>query len=360
MKAIRHSKPPSYSRSSALAIVALLALARMASASDQSLCATTAKELFDDLAAASDGGMYAGQNVYISLPAGTYKTGSVTGNGPFAYTSTAATGVLSIYGGFGPDCDGEALDASLTILDGGGLTQVLNIQNQNAEVDVFYMTIQNGKSTVPGGGVAINSNVNGGVVYLHENIIRNNHTSKKGGGFLINGSGNFVSLSDNLVVGNSADDGYGGGYEFSNGQNLDTNSNTFANNTTTKSGGTGGIYCCGNARSVSINGNIFWNNTNFGIDLETTPYNFEYNDYGVATGVLTADSTNMKVDPKFTDASSGNYRLASDSPLLGIWPSTGFPTADLAGDHYPFPVNGYFDLGAYEDTVFTDHGFEGK
>jgi hypothetical protein len=329
-------------------------------AASVTLCATTAKELYDDLAAVSDNGIYAGQDAYIYLAAGTYKTGSVTGNGPFAYTSTAATGVLSIYGGFGPNCDGETLDATLTVLDGGGLTQVLNIQNENAEVDVFFLTIQNGKSTIPGGGVAINTNVNGGIVYLHEDIIQNNHTTKMGGGFVINGTGNFVSASDNLVTGNSADGGYGGGYEFSNGPNLDANSNTFANNTTTKPGGTGGLYCCGNARSVAIQGNIFWDNTNYGIDLETPPSLFEYNDYGTATGLLTADSTNLSVDPKFIDASNGNYRLASNSPLLGIWPSTGFPTSDLAGDRYPFPVNGYYDLGAYEDTVFTDHGFEGK
>jgi hypothetical protein len=355
-------KPSVYSRLFNLMLTATLLALNVPANASVTLCATTAKELYDDLAAASDNGMYAGQDVYIAIPAGTYKTGSVTGNGPFLYMSTAATGVISLTGGYGPDCGGSVTpDARLTMLDGAGLTQVLNIQNKTAEVDVSFLTIQNGKSAVAGGGVAINTGVTGGIVYLDDDIIRNNHTASIGGGFAIDGAGNHVSASGDLVTGNSADGDYGGGFLYSrSGLQADVYSSTFANNTTTNSGGTGGLYCCGDTAVAIIEASIFWNNTNFGVDLATPEYSLEYSDYNKATGLLNTSVTNFHVDPKFVDAANGNFRLDGNSPLLGVWPAQGFPSTDLVGDHYPYPVQGYYDVGAYEDTIFTDQGFESK
>jgi hypothetical protein len=170
-----------------------------------------------------------------------------------------------------------------------------------------------------------------------------------------------VDAIGNLVVGNSADGGYGAGFEYSrNGGEIYVQQNTITKNTTTAAGGTGGLYCCGTpAYSPEVFGNIFWQNTNYGIDLQGTAASFEYNDYGAVTGTITPNSTNLSVDPKFVDAANGNYRLAGNSPLLGVYPAQSELSFDLAGDRYPFPLLGYFDIGAYEDTIFTDHGFEG-
>jgi hypothetical protein len=340
-----------------LVAIALLALAGRAGA--VSLCASTAAELHDDLVAASTNGTYAGQDVEIDLVQGTYKTGAVTGNGPFAYSSTAPAGQIILSGGWSAGCSTYLRDARVTILDGKNLTQVLNIQNKNALVYVNFLTIQNGESTVAGGGVAINTNVTGGSVYLVDNIIRNNHTASIGGGFAIDGAGNQVSASGNLVYANSADGGFGAGFEYSRGgSEAFVESNTMTQNTTTASGGTGGLYCCGTADTALVYANIFWQNTNFGIDMETSDYSFEYNDYGTVTGTLNPDSTNLSKDPKFVDAANDNYHLAGNSPLLGVYLAQGLPSSDLVGTPYPYPVNGYFDIGAYEDTVFTDRGFE--
>jgi hypothetical protein len=163
------------------------------------------------------------------------------------------------------------------------------------------------------------------------------------------------------VTGNSADGGWGAGFEYSRGgSEAFVQTNTMSKNTTTASGGTGGLYCCGTPGIALVYGNIFWQNTNFGIDMESANYDFEYNDYGSATGTLNPNSTNVSVNPQFVDADNGDFRLASGSPVLGMYLSQGFPSSDLVGNPYPYPTNGYFDVGAYEDTIFTDRGFESE
>lgn len=322
-------------------------------------CVSTAQELQQALTDSSDGGMNAGQDAYIEIVKGTYKTGTETANGPFTYSSTAATGQLEIDGGFSAGCTGEARDATLTVLDGKNATQVLKIQNSTADVSVDFLTVQNGESATAGGGAAVNTASGGGRVYMYWDIFQNNHTASIGGGFAIDGAGSQIAVINSLIVNNSADGGYGAGFEYSRGgAEAFFDSNTVSGNTTTKSGGTGGPYCCGDAGYSSIKTNIFWQNTNFGIDLVGTDIDFEYNDYGTVTG-FTPDPSNLSTDPKFVDSANGNYRLAFNSPLLGAFPlaNGGALGYDLAGDFYPFL--GFADIGAYEDTIFTDHGFEG-
>jgi len=360
MKTIAHTKKTVCIRPLVGAVAfGLLALAGPAAA--VSLCASTAQQLQNHLDAASTGGMYAGQDVEINLVRGTYKTGAATNNGPFKYTSNASAGQIILSGGWSAGCTNFVLDASKTILDGNNATQVLNIQNQHALAYVEFLTIKNGESAVAGGGVAINTDVNGGSVTLENNIIRDNHTASIGGGFAIDGAGAQVVAVGNLVTGNSADGGFGAGFEYSrNGGQIFLEHNTMSKNTTSAAGGTGGMYCCGTPSfNPEVFANIFWQNTNFGIDLQGTPASFEYNDYGTITGNTTPDSTNLSTDPKFIDAANDDFRLASNSPLLGAYPAQTERSTDLDGNGYAYPARGYFDIGAYEDTIFTDHGFEG-
>ena len=226
-----------------------------------------------------------------------------------------------------------------------------------------FLTIQNGESSTAGGGVAVNTDVVGGAVELYDDIFANNHTASIGGGFAIDGAGSEVNAVGNLVVGNAADGGFGAGFVYSrSGFSASVKENTVYENTTIASGGTGGLYCCGTPTDKpGVYANILWQNTNFGIDLEGTAQTFKYNDYGTVTGTITPDSTNLSMDPEFVDTAHGDYRLAGNSPLLGIYPAGdlgGEFSVDLAGDPFPSPLNGYFDIGAYEDTIFTDHGFE--
>ncbi|MGA9334740.1 MAG: hypothetical protein WBV39_10730, partial [Rudaea sp.] len=296
-----------------------------ARANSVTLCAATTAELQADLTNASDGGIYAGYNVAIELVVGTYRIGTATSNGPFTYSSTAATGEIEIFGGWAANCDDLTRDASLTVLDGNGTSKVLNIQNENARVDIEFVTIRNGESTTAGGGAAINTNTTGGQVLLYDNIFQNNHTSSIGGGFAADGGGSQVNVVGNLVVNNAADGGYGAGFLYSrNGEEAFVTFNTMYNNTTTAPGGAGGLYCCGTPTvSPFVRANIFRQNTNYGVSFGGTPADLDYNDYGAITGVTPeSEEGTVSADPKFVDAAGGNFHLAATSPLLGICPKT--------------------------------------
>ena len=340
-------------------IVGIAAFAGTAGA-ETFICVSTSAELQQALTDASDGGTYAGTDVSINIVRGTYKTGAATGNGPFSYHSTAATGGLYILGGLKTGCVESVEDATLTVLDGNNTTQVLNIQNAMGDVFVQYLTIQNGESATAGGGVAVNTTTSGGRVYLYYDIIQNNHTASIGGGFSIDSAGDQMAVANSLVVGNAADGNYGAGFEYSRSSEEGIlQSNTVYKNTTTASGGTGGVYCCGPGSQAYISANILWQNTNYGLFLEGSLISVNYNDYGATNGMPGSGTLNFDTDPKFVNAADGDYRLAADSTLIGAYPlSAGeLLSVDLAGDAYPF--SGFADIGAYEDTVFKD-GFEGE
>ena len=108
----------------AITLVALATSAR-SQAAGQPICVSTSQELQDTLTLYSDGGPQNGNDLYISLAQGTYKTGAATGNKPFHYSSTASSGLISISGGRGANCNGYTGDPSLAKLDGNGATQVL-------------------------------------------------------------------------------------------------------------------------------------------------------------------------------------------------------------------------------------------
>jgi hypothetical protein len=125
----------------AVTMAALVAACTVHAASHSFPCATTAQQLQDDLTAASDGGMYNGDDNTIYVGKGAFKTGAATGNGPFHYNSTAASGALYINGGYGLNCSTAVSDNSFAVLDGNNATQVLKINNKNASVFLKLLTI---------------------------------------------------------------------------------------------------------------------------------------------------------------------------------------------------------------------------
>jgi hypothetical protein len=333
-------------------VVSSLGLAGMNDALGTSLCVSSATELQKALTDASDNGQYAAQDVEIFIAPGTYKTGSATSNGPFQYRSTADTGYLHVYG---TACGMPTnYDARQVVLDGQNHTQALNIQKTSGEVSMLGLTIQNGESAVAGGGLAVNTNVTGGTVQIANMVFRGNHTSSIGGGFSIDGLELTVFAS--LIVGNSADGGYGGAFIYSrNGLYAEFIRSTVADNVTSAHGGTGGLYCCGNTTLVypEISSSIFSNNTNHDLELSGPAPQLVYDDYGTVTGVT--DYTGVMithVDPMFIRAGSNPYALDSRSPLLGYLPADDIVGFDVDGN--ATPTAGFVDIGAYEDTVFTD------
>ncbi|HEY2395007.1 MAG TPA: right-handed parallel beta-helix repeat-containing protein [Rudaea sp.] len=318
-------------------------------------CITTAADFQTALDQAGDDGIYSGEDSYIQLAAAIYTTGS----GPFHYTSTASTGLLGIIGGATASCFGYTEDPTLVMLDGHHTTQVLNIRTNNY-VFLRLMTIQNGVSTTAGGGLAVNQGNAGGEVQISDNIIRNNHTSTNGGGIAAYTSYSYISLPElyltaNVIYGNSADGNYGAALLQGDNTLTEILNNTVYDNTTTAVGGAGGLAWAGVNGTGRIYNNIFWNNTTYGLYLVGNGAIVDYNDYGAIGGnAPDASSTGnlTMIAPEFVNAGSGNFHLASKSPLLGI--GLAFCGAGEDIEAAPFPATGKADLGAYSDTIFID------
>ncbi len=319
-------------------------------------CAKTAEELQADLTASSDGGAYSGDDNFIVLAEGVYSTGTATAHGPFSYSSTAATGSLSISGGGDANCAGFTGNPLLAKLDGAGMTQVLNIVNRNASVTISGLTIQNGFSDQSGGGLSINSQTDGGPVYVRGNVIRNNRTTQQDGGLSLaaNGTGQSLTVVANLIINNEADKNDGaGGVSVGSGFGVVTH-NTISMNSTS-AGKVGGLLFTGPGGVISQN--IFWQNPTFGLAIggQNNTTGVYYNDYGSIEGNNSAYTAfNVSIDPQFRDPATNDFRLAGTSPLLAAAPvAQGVDATSYDVDYHPYPEGGYVDLGAYEDTIFS-------
>ena len=331
-------------------LIALVASTCAMNVHAHDFCVTNPSELRAALAASSDGGANQDEHNFIALAAGTYLASD--GTSRFFYANTSATSALQMWGGFNADCSVKSDDASLTVLDGDGAFQVLVVRSAAGFVDILTLTVQNASTTQPGGGLAVNDTGNtSGDVYLRDLIIRNNRTSSSYGGFRAFAHGAHVLYFDNnLVVANSADNGFSAGALLSDGLAY-ARYDTIARNVASGSNA-GGLLCSGGPHCELAN-DLIWDNSN--VDLYLIEDGALYfNDIGVMAG--TAPSINQHpfdVDPLFVDAAGGNFHPGDGSPVLGK--STYLDSAtddDLEG--HPLPLTGRTDLGAYVDTIFSD------
>ena len=321
-------------------------------------CVSSSQEIQNALDKSSDGGVNNGKDNHIHIVKGTYGTAAISGGGPFHYVNSASTGDLVIEGGYDSGCATRSSNALLTRLDGNYVSQVMSLQSVSAEIDVSGLTIQNGVATTDGGGLQVNiSDQDNSTVAIFDNVFRSNTTTKFGGGLFAatSGSGRFVFVNNNLIVGNSADVGNAAAELIGNGLGVLFYDNTVYQNTTAFPDGVGGIYC-GGSGECEVNNNIIWNNSNVGIDVAAIGMKtLSYNDIGTYTGGPFSENIgNQSVAPKFVDAAGGDFHLAANSTLLAVSPIL-FGSVDLDGNAYP--ANGVQDMGAYEETVFTN-GFD--
>ena len=334
---------------SLMAALALCSLPMWADA--QQFCVKTTAELRAALAAASDGGANQDDVVSIELAAGTYSTAD--GLGRFTYTNTSPISSLHFWGGFNADCSHMGEDASVTVLDGNNATQILVANSSAGYIDILNLTVQNANTNQYGAGIAVNagSATTSGDVLLRDLIIRNNHTSGYHGGFRAFARGTHVIYFDNnLVVGNSADSGYGAGELYAENQ-IYVRYDTLADNTTT-SAGVGGLLCAG-VPNCEIANSVFWQNSNEDLYVFYDAVMY-FDDIANITGNAPSTVVSPIVgDPLFADPATGNYHLGNGSPLLAV--STYLDSGtdnDIEGHN--LPLTGTTDVGAYLDTIFND------
>ncbi|MGA9333664.1 MAG: hypothetical protein WBV39_05240 [Rudaea sp.] len=339
--------------------VALAALIAGNPAHAHLYCVTSVAELQTALAESSSGGIYNGEENDIYISAGTYKTGTATGNLPFTFTSSAAS--LLLISGAPANCASySGVDASQVVLDGNNSSQVLNITSTQGPVFVGSLTIQNGEASKAGAGLAVNYDSSGNTLGTNNSvavigtIIRNNHTTAFCGGIATD-AGGVTQLFFNVVAGNSADNGEEGGAAgcLLGNDDLLVENNTVTLNTTTMTGGIGGVSIAAiGAHFPTLRNNILWDNTNFGAYFFSPNANLDFNDYGVLGGVTPSFNTHaLSTMPDFVNRPGGDFHLAGDSPLLGISPD--LPNICCDVEHLGVPQTGRIDLGAYEETIFT-------
>jgi len=337
------------------ATCALLGLtAYCASAQANYFCVTSATEFQQALTEASTGGLYNGEDNYIDMVAGTYLTGAPSGNTAFHYASTASH-YLSIRGANSPACNGQTDVALTTILDGHHQTPVLSITSPNGNVSISALTLQNGESAAAGAGLQVNYNVTpSAAVTVTGSIIRNNHSSGLGGGlYALSGSyGTYVVGS--VLSGNSSDTDFGAAFLATYGTYLALYNVTAYGNNATSSATIGGVYVGGSATPL-VSDSIFWNNTKYGLYLGAANAELYYNDYGTLGGTQSpaVNNTPLSVSPLFVDAANGDFHLSAASPLLGIADTAIYQASDPDG--HAIPTRGKVDLGAYQDTIFSEN-----
>lgn len=193
-----------------------------------------------------------------------------------AMTITLTSGELAVPAGVTIQGSG----ARTTILSGGNTSRVLNVGG--AGVTISSVTITQGKTSQPGGGIDSNS----GLTLSHVALV-NNQSSNGGGGADIAGGGPMI-IDHSLIAGNQAPTGSGGGLVFSAGLGSSITDSTITGNTA--SGAAGGIYI--EATGLLLNadtivGNVLTGAGGQGGNLRDTS-NFTMRDTILAGGVATS------------------------------------------------------------------------
>jgi large repetitive protein len=321
----------------------------------------------------------------VSLPAGTYllmRTGAETNNNP-----NAAINDLDVSG----DLDIIGSGAAATVIDGGGIGRVFQIQS--GTVDLSDVTVAGGIVAANdwGGGAYVesgatltlsravfvgNSAGSGGGMYNMGTILATDstfagNTAGEWGGGLLNDGGT-MTLERVTVSGNSAGRDGGGIYQYGQGATLALRNVTISGNTAVSQGG--GLYSSrivtaehvtvayntagtGGGIAMASPGSISLDNVLVGGNGATTSpdvvggvtslgHNLVGNTAG-SSGWVAGDLLNVTPVLNTILAMNGGYtathELLSGSPAINAG-----STGSLAADQRGAPRVGTADIGAYE------------
>jgi len=298
---------------------------------------------------------------------------------------------ITIAGGYtDSNCANEALDASLTVLDGHQAVRPLTIDTTfvtqqtptTHDIAVRGLTFANGFGDRAGGlKISDAGPIMNGTVLVERNIFRDNvaiaYEEDNSAGALLAAndgpdfSGNvFLIVRGNLFDGNRAPDGSAVCLYSDNA--IDVSNNTVVGNQSTDSSlALRSAFAVFTVTGINYSNNVFWGNNPDGLvatyDLRAdSPFGASHaahlfnNDLQSVHGTPGIDQDNVSIDPKFIAGASGDFRLAVDSALLDAGldnPEGGSTANDLGGAART--QGAHIDAGAYEgaDRIFGN-GFE--
>ncbi len=267
----------------------------------------------------------------------------------------------AIYGGFaGNESTRDARDpaVNVSIISGdtnndqvsdmaGSSPLMTSVGNNSAYCEVDGFTFAYGKFTSGAAyGGAISKGNPGAAFRIRRSIFRDNEATF-GGAIGIashgNGDGEIISVENSLFYNNTATDG--GAFFVRRGSNVDVINNTFMDNAA--SGGPDDVSRHVSAALTIVN-SILWSSTAPIAAGTGTAVSYS----NVRQPVTPFPGTgNINADPLFVNTGIGDYRLQEGSPAVDQGTSTGAPDIDLLG--VARPINGLWDMGAYEGGVST-------
>jgi hypothetical protein len=350
-----------------LALVVLFVTAGSAAAAE--FCAATSTMIREALVVAASNG----ESDTIRIVIGTYAP--TTGAIAFSYSSEEAR-AIAIEGGYTFGCGLRVDNASLTVLGGAGVRQVLRFHSQGSgAVSVRNLTIEDGESAARGAGLSIGG-PNGpffvgftGSATVERVVFLGNRSDAEAGALAIATRGGNVTVRNNLVAFNQCS----GNHCSLRIENLASEpiNVLFGGNTVTLNTCTLGAPSCdsGGARFLGLQDAVLYDNLfafhgGEDLSLETPAVEAElyYNNIEVLVGNPDTEVGTLDVDnPEFIDALAEDFRLQSTSPVRNMG-NAPYPLPGVDLDGHPRIVESAPDLGAYEiqDVLFADGFDEGS
>lgn len=232
-----------------------------------------------DLQTALDTARTNGQDDMIYLQTGTYDA-STAGAAAFEYGPTSNDNMAVILsGGWDSGYTSQSEDPSLTLLDGGNNSRVLEIVADSTGIYITFtlenLTVQNGKSVNVGGGIYAYTGAAGSGNYgnidltLNNCLVQNNDSDSNGGGWYSNC---YFEIYDSTFSGNTAGSGgamiiyYKPDYDYNLAPKID---NTIFDGNSNDGNQGSAIF---NTVAVVITDCLFDGNTGFGSPLYSSSY----------------------------------------------------------------------------------------
>ncbi|GJM10079.1 MAG: hypothetical protein DHS20C11_23550 [Lysobacteraceae bacterium] len=250
-----------------------------------------------------------------------------------------------------------------TVLNGQSSTEILTVWalDNNLTIDISNLNFMNGH--VPDDdGAGLFLLAADSATFMVRNCAFINNTGRFGSG--LTASSDQLIVFNNLFALNTATANFAAAsLTVTDGGLAQISNNTIVSNFGTEANDDGGLRIGGDGDAVLAN-NLAWGNDGVDLILMPTgaPYELLFNAYDSFSGATSASSTGniFEPTPDFEDGLF-NYRLKRTSELVdaGTASFTGWISAkDLDG--LPRVIGPQIDIGAFENDVLIDNGFDGS